>query len=175
MSVMTPSQMEISTGVGPLKLTINTTPWFHRGGLHCAGPCPAFYAGAAVVVLPKFEAKTALEYVSEYGITFLVGVPTVLGNLADEQEKNHHNLSSLKGIVTMGSPLEKAACIRYQQVLTLRLRRCLPVPGQSGPVDHSGSCSLLLLLGHPRNLRPGKARPQRLVPREPQAERLLRP
>ena len=99
-------------------VTINTTPWFHRGGLHCAGPCPAFYAGAAVVVLPKFEAKTALEYVSEYGITFLVGVPTVLGNLADEQEKNHHNLSSLKGIVTMGSPLEKAACIRYQQVLT---------------------------------------------------------
>ena len=99
-------------------VTINTTPWFHRGGLHCAGPCPAFYAGAAIVVLPKFEAKTALEYVSEYGITFMVGVPTVLGSLADEQEENHHDLSSLKGIVTMGSPLEKAACIRYQQVLT---------------------------------------------------------
>jgi Acyl-CoA synthetases (AMP-forming)/AMP-acid ligases II len=99
-------------------VTINTTPWFHRGGLHCAGPCPAFYAGAAVVVLPKFDAKTALEYVSEYGITFMVGVPTVLGSLADEQEENHHDLSTLKGIVTMGSPLEKAACIRYQQVLT---------------------------------------------------------
>ena len=99
-------------------VTINTTPWFHRGGLHCAGPCPAFYAGAAVVVLPKFDAKTALEYVSEYGITFMVGVPTVLGSLADEQEENHHDLSSLKGIVTMGSPLEKAACIRFQRVLT---------------------------------------------------------
>ena len=99
-------------------VTMNTTPWFHRGGLHCAGPCPAFYAGAAIVVLPKFDAKTALEYVSRYGITFLVGVPTVLGSLADEQEKAAHDLSSLKGIVTMGSPLEKAACIRYQQVLT---------------------------------------------------------
>ena len=99
-------------------VTMNTTPWFHRGGLHCAGPCPAFYAGAAIVVLPKFEAKTALEYVSRYGITFMVGVPTVLGSLADEQEENHHDLSSLKGIVTMGSPLEKAACIRYQKVLT---------------------------------------------------------
>ncbi len=99
-------------------VTMNTTPWFHRGGLHCAGPCPAFYAGAAIVVLPKFDAKTALEYVSRYGITFLVGVPTVLGSLADEQETAAHDLSSLKGIVTMGSPLEKAACIRYQQVLT---------------------------------------------------------
>ena len=99
-------------------VTMNTTPWFHRGGLHCAGPCPAFYAGAAIVVLPKFDAKTALEYVSEYGITFMVGVPTVLGSLADEQEKNGHDLTSLKGIVTMGSPLEKAACIRFQRVLT---------------------------------------------------------
>ena len=99
-------------------VTMNTTPWFHRGGLHCAGPCPAFYAGATVVILPKFDAKTALDYVAEYGITFLVGVPTVLGGLADEQEKNPHDLSTLKGIVTMGSPLEKAACIRYQKVLT---------------------------------------------------------
>ena len=99
-------------------VTMNTTPWFHRGGLHCAGPCPAFYAGATVVILPKFDAKTALDYVAEYGITFLVGVPTVLGGLADEQERNPHDLSTLKGIVTMGSPLEKAACIRYQQVLT---------------------------------------------------------
>lgn len=99
-------------------VTINTTPWFHRGGLHCAGPCPAFYAGAAIVVMPKFDAKTTLEYVSEYGITFIVGVPTVLGSLADEQEEAGHDLSSLKGIVTMGSPLEKAACIRYQKVLT---------------------------------------------------------
>ena len=99
-------------------VTMNTTPWFHRGGLHCAGPCPAFYAGAAIVVLPKFDAKTALDYVSRYGITFLVGVPTVLGSLADEQETSAHDLSSLQGIVTMGSPLEKAACIRYQQVLT---------------------------------------------------------
>ena len=99
-------------------VTMNTTPWFHRGGLHCAGPCPAFYAGATVVILPKFDAKTALDYVSGYGITFLVGVPTVLGSLADEQERNPHDLSTLKGIVTMGSPLEKAACIRYQKVLT---------------------------------------------------------
>lgn len=99
-------------------VTMNATPWFHRGGLHCAGPCPVFYAGAALVVLPKFDAKTALDYVSEYGVTFLVGVPTVLGSLADEQEQAAHDLSSLKGIVTMGSPLEKADCIRYQHVLT---------------------------------------------------------
>ena len=99
-------------------VTINTTPWFHRGGLHCAGPCPAFYAGATVVVLRKFDAATTLQYVARYGITFIVGVPTVLESLADMQEQKGWDLSCLKGIVTMGSPLERQACIRYQRVLT---------------------------------------------------------
>ena len=99
-------------------VTVNTTPWFHRGGLHCAGPCPAFYAGASIVILRKFDAATTLRYVSDYGITFIVGVPTVLEALADEQERKGLDLTSLHGIVTMGSPLEREACIRYQRILT---------------------------------------------------------
>ncbi len=99
-------------------VTVNTTPWFHRGGLHCAGPCPAFYAGATIVVMRRFDAAATLRYVARYGITFIVGVPTVLEALADEQERKGWDLASLHGIVTMGSPLEREACIRYQRVLT---------------------------------------------------------
>ena len=99
-------------------VTMNTTPWFHRGGLHCAGPGPAFYAGSTIVVMGKFDATTTLRYVYRYKITFLIGVPTVLETLADEQERQGYDLTSLKGIVTMGSPLERGACIRYQRVLT---------------------------------------------------------
>lgn len=99
-------------------VTMNTTPWFHRGGLHCAGPGPAFYAGSTIVVMGKFDAVTTLRYVYRYKITFLIGVPTVLETLADEQERQGYDLSTLKGIVTMGSPLERGACIRYQKVLT---------------------------------------------------------
>lgn len=99
-------------------VTMNTTPWFHRGGIHCGGPCPAFYAGATIVVMKKFDAETTLQYTSRYHITFIIGVPTVLEELADAQEKNDYDLSSLKGIITMGSPLERSACLRYQRVLT---------------------------------------------------------
>ena len=99
-------------------VTINTTPWFHRGGLHCAGPCPALYAGATMIIMSKFDPELTLDYVQKYGITFVIGVPTVLGALADVQEYTPRNLSSLRGIVTMGSPLEKDSCIRYQNVLT---------------------------------------------------------
>jgi acyl-CoA synthetase (AMP-forming)/AMP-acid ligase II len=99
-------------------VTMNTTPWFHRGGLHCAGPCPAFYAGATIVVMSKFNAEITLKYVGQYKISFIVGVPTVLEELADNQERKGYDISALKGIVTMGSPLERSACIRYQHVLT---------------------------------------------------------
>ncbi|WP_051273429.1 class I adenylate-forming enzyme family protein [Desulfotruncus alcoholivorax] len=38
--------------------------------------------------------------------------------LHDLQVKEPRDISMLKGIVTMGAPLEKEACIRYQKVLT---------------------------------------------------------
>ncbi len=98
--------------------TMNTTPWFHRGGLHSGGLTPTLYAGGSVVILRKFDAVTALRYVEDYKLTFVIGVPNVLTMLTLEQEKNGFDLSTLKGIVTMGAPLERAACIRYQQVLT---------------------------------------------------------
>ena len=99
-------------------ISMNTTPWFHRGGLHCAGPCPTLYAGGCMVIMSKFNAEKTLDYIGKYHITFVIGVPTVLEDLADAQEDRPRDLSSLRGIVTMGSPLEKASCIRYQKTLT---------------------------------------------------------
>ena len=98
--------------------TMNMTPWFHRGGLHSGGPNPTLYAGGEMVINRQFQPKPCLEYVEKYKITFLMGVPSILNMLAKTQERYHYDLSSLKGIVTMGSPLEKAACIYFQKVLS---------------------------------------------------------
>src|SRR6202000_2163382 len=62
-----------------------------------------------------------LDAVPAYGITFLIGAPTNLALLAAEQEARPRDLSSLRGIVTMGAPLERAACLRSQSVLTPRI------------------------------------------------------
>ena len=104
--------------LNPRDVTMNMTPWFHRGGLHSGGPTPTLFVGASLVVMRMFSAKACFDYVQKYGVTFLIGVPSALDKLALRQEKHPSDLSSLHGIVTMGSPLEKAACIRYQQVLT---------------------------------------------------------
>lgn len=104
--------------LNPMDITMNMTPWFHRGGLHSGGLTPTFYAGGTVVVLRNYNPRVCLNYAEKYGVTFLIGVPAVLTSLATRQEKHPVDLSKIKGIVTMGSPLEKAQCIRFQNTLT---------------------------------------------------------
>lgn len=101
--------------------TMNMTPWFHRGGLHSGGPCPTLYVGGEVVVMREFNAGLTLQYTQDYGINFLIGVPAVLNLLCRVQEQTGADLSSLKGIVTMGAPLDRESCIRFMHVLTPKI------------------------------------------------------
>ncbi len=107
--------------LAPDDVTLNMTPWFHRGGLYSGGPNPVFYVGAAAVSLRAFDPTTVLDLVAARGLTFLVGAPTNLAMLAEEQRRAPRDLASLRGIVTMGAPLEREACLLYQEVLTLRI------------------------------------------------------
>ena len=101
--------------------TMNMTPWFHRGGVHIGGPCPTLYVGGEVIALREFSAGLTLQYTQEYKINFLIGVPAVLTLLSRVQEQTHADLSSLKGLITMGAPLDKENCIHFMETLTPRL------------------------------------------------------
>ncbi|WP_235503714.1 class I adenylate-forming enzyme family protein [Curtobacterium sp. S6] len=107
--------------LSPQDRTLNTTPWFHRGGLYSGGPNPVFYSGGSVVPMRVFDADRALDLTEELGITFLIGAPVTLGMLANAQERKPRDLSTLRGIVTMGAPLSRADAIRYQEILTPRI------------------------------------------------------
>ena len=98
--------------------TMNMTPWFHRGGLHSGGPTPTLYAGGEVIILREFNPRRCLDLAEKERVTFLIGVPSILALLARAQERAPVDLSSLRGIVTMGSPFEKAACERYMELFT---------------------------------------------------------
>lgn len=102
-------------------ITMNMTPWFHRGGLHSGGLTPTFYAGAAAIILREFHPRRCLSYVEEYEVTFLIGVPSILALLARAQERLPARLETLRGIVTMGSPFEKAACEEYRKLFTVNI------------------------------------------------------
>ncbi|HET9103901.1 MAG TPA: AMP-binding protein [Solirubrobacteraceae bacterium] len=105
----------------PEDRTLNMTPWFHRGGLYSGGPNPVLYVGAESVPLRQFDPARVLDLVQECGLTFLIGAPTNLAMLTAEQTARPRALDTLKGIVTMGAPLDREACLRYQEVLTPRI------------------------------------------------------
>ena len=107
--------------LSPEDRTLNMTPWFHRGGLYSGGPNPVLYCGAESVALRQFHPATVLDWVQEHGLTFLIGAPTNLAMLTAEQTDRPRDLSTLRGIVTMGAPLDREACLRYQQTLTPRI------------------------------------------------------
>ena len=107
--------------LSPEDRTLNMTPWFHRGGLYSGGPNPVLYCGAESVALRQFDPGTVLDWVQEHGLTFLIGAPTNLAMLTAEQTARPRDLSTLNGIVTMGAPLDRDACLRYQATLTPRI------------------------------------------------------
>jgi acyl-CoA synthetase (AMP-forming)/AMP-acid ligase II len=107
--------------LSPEDRTLNMTPWFHRGGLYVCGPSPAFYVGAQVVPMRAFDPELCLDYVERFGLTYLIGAPTTLEMLARLQAERPRDLSTLRGIVTMGAPLEREAALRYQKLLTPRI------------------------------------------------------
>jgi acyl-CoA synthetase (AMP-forming)/AMP-acid ligase II len=107
--------------LSPEDRTLNMTPWFHRGGLYSGGPNPVLYCGAEAVALRAFDPGTVLDWVEQHGLTFLIGAPTNLAMLTAEQTARPRDLSTLNGIVTMGAPLDREACLRYQETLTPRI------------------------------------------------------
>jgi Acyl-CoA synthetases (AMP-forming)/AMP-acid ligases II len=119
--VLTAHDVIMHFPLAPTDKTMNMSPWFHRGGNYCAGPNTAFYVGAEVVTLPRFDPDVVLDSVQEYALTYVIGAPTNLERLADAQEQRPRDLRSLHGIVTMGAPLDRAAALRYQRVLTKRI------------------------------------------------------
>src|SRR5579875_3767242 len=119
--VLTAHDVIMHFPLAPEDKTLNMSPWFHRGGLYSGGPCPVFYVGAESVPMLRFDADTCLDYVEDLELTFLIGAPTNLVMLANAQEAKPRDLSSLRGIVTMGAPLEREACLRFQRVLTPRI------------------------------------------------------
>ncbi len=68
-----------------------------------------------------FDPDVCLDLVERLGLTYLIGAPTNLAMLARAQTERARDLSTLRGIVTMGAPLEREACLHYQKTLTPRI------------------------------------------------------
>jgi long-chain acyl-CoA synthetase len=68
----------------------------------------AFYCGATVVLIDRFDARKVLDAIKEQGGTYFAGTPTMYSYLLSEYKEGHDDVSSLRIVNSGGAnfPLE---------------------------------------------------------------------
>jgi long-chain acyl-CoA synthetase len=91
-------------GLHERSVILGSLPLFHSFGQTCALNA-AVLAGAAVTLLPRFDAGRALEIIERDRVTIFMGVPTMYGALLNHPERDRFDLSSLLLCVSGGASL----------------------------------------------------------------------
>jgi len=91
-------------GLHERSVVLGSLPLFHSFGQTCALNA-ALLAGAAVTLLPRFDAGRALEIIERDRVTVFMGVPTMYGALLNHPERDRFDLSSLQVCVSGGASL----------------------------------------------------------------------
>ena len=86
----------------PDDVNLGVLPLFHVAGLGML--LAAQHAGGASIVMPKFDAETALSLIGEESVTMLAEFPPILTTLLDAAESRSDSLSSLRIATGLDSP-----------------------------------------------------------------------
>lgn len=71
--------------------------------------------GGEIVMLPRFEAKAALQAIGRTKVTSLPGVPTMYQALLDNPELANTDFASLRACISGGAPLPAELKARFEQ------------------------------------------------------------
>ena len=65
---------------------------------------PAFFIGATVIIIGRFDARKVLDAIKEHGGTYFPGVPTMFSYLLQEYKEGYDDVSTLRVIYSGGAP-----------------------------------------------------------------------
>jgi len=94
---------------------LHAVPFFHIGGLWWG--VQSIIAGSTMVIQETFIAWQALEYIEKYKISKVAMVPAMLQFILSEPNCNTTDLSSLKGFLYGGSPINPPLLRRAIEIL----------------------------------------------------------
>jgi len=97
-------------------VTIATNPLFHAGG-NITCPFPVLHGAGSVVLMRSFDDNLALDYIEKYKVSHMVSAPVIYQRMCQAQRAKPRNVSSLQCTASMGSPLDKATCLEFMEVL----------------------------------------------------------
>jgi 4-coumarate--CoA ligase len=108
-------------------------PMFHVYSLHSILLC-GMRAGAALVIMKRFETVKMLELVERHGITVAPLVPPIVVEMAKTDAMDHHDLSSVRMVISGAAPMGK----ELQDIVHAKLPRAVLGQGygmtEAGPV-----------------------------------------
>ena len=88
----------------PEDVVMGCLPLFHCFGLTC-GLNAAVLAGACLTLIPRFDAKKALEVVGRDHVTVFEGVPTMYAGMLHAPDATSYDVSSLRTCISGGSAM----------------------------------------------------------------------
>lgn len=83
---------------------LSVLPLFHIYGMTVAMNF-TIYAGATMVLLPRFDVIEVLKSIQEYKVTLFPGVPTMYALIVDHPEAGKYDLRSVKFCISGAAPL----------------------------------------------------------------------
>ena len=93
----------------------NIPMFFNPGGP--SGIHPVLLKGGRSVIPPAFDPKEFPRLVEEYQVTNTIIVPTMVQMVVSQPECDQHDLSSLRGVMSGGSPMSLDVFRRARQVM----------------------------------------------------------
>lgn len=162
-----------TTNVSPSTVSLQLSPWFHAGGLGTTLH-PTLCGGGTMLVTTDWEPENVVEYVDEYGVTFMVCVPTVAQRIANLDDIDEYDLSSLEFLLCQGSPLSEELANNIIENVTPNLYngygttetlydvqlRPKDLPEQCGAAGSPGPAKMIRVVEHRQD---GKADPDEVV------------
>uniref|UniRef100_A0ACD5Y104 Uncharacterized protein n=1 Tax=Avena sativa TaxID=4498 RepID=A0ACD5Y104_AVESA len=108
-------------------------PMFHVYSLHSILLC-GMRAGSTLVIMKRFETAKMLELVERHGITIAPLVPPIVVEMAKTDAMDHHDLSSVRMVISGAAPMGK----ELQDIVHAKLPRAVLGQGygmtEAGPV-----------------------------------------
>lgn len=85
-------------------VSLQLSPWFHAGGLGNTLH-PTLCAGGTLIVTRDWDPETVADVVDEHGVSYIVCVPTVAQRIANLDDVESYDFSSIEALLCQGAPL----------------------------------------------------------------------
>ena len=115
------------------EVVLNVMPLFNNfGASGIMNTC--VFAGATMVLLPRWDCAAALDLITRHHVTMLLGTPTIYVDICEHYDPSRHDLSHVRTAITAGAAAPPALIERFHAITGVRLTQIYGATETSGIV-----------------------------------------